>query len=332
MKTLFTSLMIAASVLATTPAIADGPVKPRSAEAETSSFTADRADILAMAGDYKVTFDMRETTPWRSDYTPIPAKISGGYESVRVIEDTGRHIVLQHLLVVKDENGKTFVIKHWRQDWTYEPETVLVYAGKGRWNQEAVPQTMRGGRWSQTVWQTDDSPRYGGWGQWTTEGGVRRWRSNWTWRPLARRDAVRKPVYDRYLAINRHSPSPAGWIHWQDNMKMGAEPGTAGSDKLVPFVQESVLNSYVKDSGFDVAAADAYWAATKDYWAAIRSAWDEAISKSNGVSAAEVPDTGSAGAERLMTLADDIQAGKTKTADAIRRGRAVIAEVTAAPR
>ena len=182
---------------------------------------------------------------------------------------------------------------------------------------------MRNGRWSQTVWQTDDSPRYGGWGQWTDEGGVRRWRSNWTWRPLARRDAVRKPPYDRYLGINRHSPSPAGWIHWQDNIKMGLVDG-----KLVPFVQESVLNTYVKDAAFNPAPADAYWAATKDYWAAVRADWDAAIARGKGVKVAEVAETGAATAERLMGLADDIQAGKVKTPAAIMQAKTVIDAAT----
>lgn len=325
---IFRSALLAASLFAAMPALADAPVAGRDAAAQDAAFQADRASILAMAGNYKVTFDMRETTPWRSDYTPIEPKVSGGHESVRVIEDSGRRIVLQHLLVVKDDAGKVHVIKHWRQDWTYEPENVLVYAGKGRWNLEAVPPAMRAGRWSQTVWQTDDSPRYGGWGQWTEEGGVRRWRSSWTWRPLARRDAVRNPPYDRYLAINRHSPSPTGWIHWQDNIKMGPEPGSGGNGKIVPFVQESVLNTYARAEDFDVAAADAYWNATKDYWAAIRAAWDEAIVRDHGVSVAEVAETGSASGERLMDIADQLKDRKFTAATAIQRGRAVIAEVT----
>lgn len=320
------AMLLAATLLAALPAapgLADGPVPARTAAQERAAFDADRASILAMAGNYKVTFDFRETTPWRTDYTPIAPKVSGGHESVRVIEDSGRRIVLQHLLVVKTEAGKTIVVKHWRQDWTYEPASVLVYSGPGKWTLEPVPERMRKGRWSQTVWQTDDSPRYGGWGEWTEEGGIRRWRSNWTWRPLARRDAVRHPVYDRYYGINRHSPTPTGWIHWQDNTKMGLAGG-----KLVPFVQETVLNTYARDDVYDVKAADEYWAATKDYWAAVRVAWDEAIERAGAVRAAEVAETGSASGERLMTFADDIQAGKLTTADAITKARAVIGEVT----
>jgi hypothetical protein len=121
-----------------------------------------------------VKFDMREITSWRADYTPIPDKISGGHKAVRVVVDSGRRIVLQHLLVVDGGGGKPMVIKHWRQDWACEPETVLVYAGNGRWKLDSIPPALRTGCWSQTVYQTDDSPRYGGWGQWTEEGGVRR--------------------------------------------------------------------------------------------------------------------------------------------------------------
>lgn len=305
-------------------ALADTAVTATTEQAK-AKFEQDRQHILGMAGQYAVKFDFRETTPWQADYVPVDAKISGGNEIVVVIEDTGRVIRLQHLLVIEHE-GKAHVIKHWRQDWTYEPTSVLTYAGRGKWTLEAVPEQLRTGRWSQTVWQTDDSPRYGGWGEWTDEGGVPRWRSSWTWRPLARRDAVRKPIYDRYKSINRHSPTPTGWIHWQDNLKMGLKDG-----KLIPIVQESVLNTYTRSAAYDAGPATSYWAKTQTYWAAIRAAWDAVIARGNGVTVSEVADTGSAGAERLMGLADDINDGKLGQAKAIAAGKAVITDVTKTP-
>ena len=304
-------LIALALALPGSPVLAHPPIAARPEAQEQAAFQADRADILAMAGDYKVRFDMQESTPWMVGYTPIDPKISGGHESVRVIEDTGRKIVLQHLLVVEHE-GKTFVIKHWRQDWEYEPTKILAYAGPGTWEWEDVPEKMRHGRWSQTVWQVDDSPRYAGWGQWETQGGIRRWRSNWTWRPLARRDAVRKPVYDRYYAINRHQPTPSGWIHWQDNIKMATVGGA-----LKPVVQEYVLNTYTRDSGYAVDAADRYWAATKGYWAAVRAEWDRIAQTKGGIRIKEQADTGTVISGRLLEMGTAITKREMTEAAAI---------------
>jgi len=315
--------MIGASLLAValagSAALAHPPI---AAEQAIASFEQDRADILAMAGNYKVRFDMQESTRWDPAYTPLDRKISGGNEVVRVVADTGRKIILQHLLVVQDE-GKDMVIKHWRQDWEYEPARVLVYSDTNTWKWEDVPEKMRTGRWSQTVWQVDDSPRYGGWGQFETQGGLRRWRSNWTWRPLARRDAVRHPVYNRYLSINRHQNTTDGWIHWQDNTKMGTKDG-----KLVPIVQEYVLNTYTKFDGYNVKAADDYWAATKDYWAAVRTEWDRIATEKGGIGIEEEAETGTVISARLMELANEVQAKTTTTAKAAAEARKLIGENT----
>lgn len=303
--------LLAASTLAAAPALAHPPIAERPAADEAAALAADRADILAMAGNFKVKFDMQESTRWDPSYTPLDKKISGGNEVVRVIEDSGRKIVLQHMLVIEME-GKSHVIKHWRQDWEYEPAKLLVYSDRNAWKWEDVPEKMRKGRWSQTVWQVDDSPRYGGWGQFEEQSGIRRWRSNWTWRPLARRDAVRSPVYDRYHSINRHQSSPDGWVHWQDNTKMGTKDG-----KLVPIVQEYVLNTYSKFDGYDVKAADDYWAATKTYWAAVRGEWDKVAATKGGIAVQEEAETGTVISGRLLEIADEIQEGKIKQDAAI---------------
>lgn len=322
-KTTLASSLLALAMV-TSPALADGPVAEREAAEEQASFAADRETILAMAGDYRVRFDMQESTPWREGYEPLDRKISGGHESVRVIEDTGTKIILQHLLVV-DADGESFVIKHWRQDWEYEPAQILTYEGPNRWIWSDVPERMRNGRWSQTVYQVDDSPRYAGWGQWETTNGVRRWRSNWTNRPLARRDAVRDPVYDLYAAINRHQLTPDGWIHWQDNTKMELVDG-----EQQPVVQEYVLNTYTHFDDYEVGAADAYWAATADYWQAIRDTWDRVAAANGGISIEEEAQTGTVISGELLQMGSDIQSGALPEADAIARGVALIEEHTSA--
>lgn len=311
-----------ALALATSPALAHPPVPERAAADERAAFEADRADILAMAGDFKVRFDMQEATPWRTDYTPLDRKISGGHESVRVIEDTGRKIVLQHLLVVEID-GESHVIKHWRQDWEYEPEKYLAYSDTNEWSWQPLDERQRKGRWSQTVYQVDDSPRYASYGEFETQGGIRRWRSHWTWRPLARRDAIRDTPYDRYYAINRHQPTPDGWIHWQDNMKMGTVDG-----QLQPVVQEYVLNTYTRFNGYDTKAADDYWNATKGYWAAVRAGWDRVAATKGGITIQEEAQTGTVISGRLLELADELQAGSIGEAAAVAEATKLIDDNT----
>lgn len=306
------------------PALADEPIE-RSANKERAAFEADRATILSMAGDFAVVFDMQEATAWQADYTPIDRKVTSGYESVRVIEDTDTKIVLQHLLVTgtKDE---PYVVKHWRQDWEYEPSQILTYQGGDSWKLVDVPEAMRAGRWSQTVYQVDDSPRYAGWGQWEVTNGVQRWRSNWTTRPLARRDAVRDPIYDRYVGINRHQMTPSGWIHWQDNTKMMPSPD--GSGELIPVVQEYVLNTYERYDDYNVAAADNYWEKTRGYWAAIRDKWDAVAAANGGIDIAQQADVGTTIAGELLQLADAINKGEANAESASEDAIALIEEGT----
>src|SRR3546814_18639819 len=68
--------------------------------------------------------------------------------------------------------------------------------------------------------------------------------------------------------------------------------------KLVPIVQEYVLNTYIKYDQYDVKAADDYWAATKEYWAAVRAEWDRVAATKGGIAIEEKADTGSSEARR----------------------------------
>ncbi|HYD88437.1 MAG TPA: DUF6607 family protein [Vitreimonas sp.] len=297
---------------------------PALARTRGSQIERDRASILAMTGDYHVRFNFDETVPFVADYTPLEPKTSGGYESVRVIADEGEFISLQHMLVAEHE-GQSFVIKHWRQDWTYQPRTVLVYERRNYWALRDVSSTERRGAWAQTVWQTDDSPRYGGVGRWDYAHGRTIWVSGPTARPLARRDAIRNPPYERYLSINRHALTPTGWVHEQDNEKIGTRDGA-----LVAIVHEDGVNTYDRFSDYPVAAADAYWADTQTYWAGVRTAWDEAIARRRGVYVEEQAEWGSIVSQQLMTLADNIHADAAQTTPALAEAQAAILQATSA--
>jgi hypothetical protein len=324
---------VLAALAATAPAQALSGAEPAAAASvdapAASQFERDRQSILAQAGQWRVRFDMRENVSFREGYEPLEEKLSAGDEIVRVVYDDGTRISLQHILVMGDDAGNHFVIKHWRQDWVYEPETVLTYAGPNRWTVTPVSAGERRGAWSQTVWQTDDSPRYGGVGHWDYDHGLAEWTSNATWRPLARRDAVRNPIYDRYLGVNRHALTPQGWVHIQDNMKMGQAEGDAGDP--VAIVQEDVINTYRRVDNYDAKPGDDYWAATKDYWAGVRAAWDAVATANGGIYLEEEANRGAVTGKPLMDWAEEIQAGTLTTEAGIAQARDLIARATVAP-
>lgn len=311
--------LVFAFVLASVGAVAMAAHAP-------SNFERDRQSILAMAGDYHVTFDFRETVALTPGYKPFVAKPTIGDEVVRVIEDTGTTIRLQHILV-SDIAGKPYITKHWRQDWTYEPAKVLTYSSRGHWALKAVSAGDRKGAWSQTVYQTDDSPRYGGVGRWAYDNGATRWTSDVSGRPLARRDATRHPPYDHYDGVNRHTLTPTGWVHEQDNAKIGLKDG-----RPTTFVHETVLNTYQRGSDFKVVAAETYWAKTKGYWQKVRAGWDKALARDGTLAVSEEADDGAITVPLLMDLADQMVDGKITEALAVAQALPFIAADDAARR
>jgi len=101
-------------------------------DAKLSSFERDRRAILAMAGDYRVTFDFLEVASFDVQTKPQAPYQSWGTEKVYVDADNGKNISLVHILEMRivEENGKIsepMVTKHWRQDWQYEPTHLVEY-------------------------------------------------------------------------------------------------------------------------------------------------------------------------------------------------------------
>ncbi len=252
------------SVAAAAP-MAAAPMVERS-QAE---FEADREAILAMVGEYAVTFDFSEYLAVEAGYELAEDKTTPAREVVYVIEDTGEYIALQHLLLVGDPTSPV-VIKHWRQDWQYQPERLMQYQGFGTWDMVAVADADRAGAWSQTVYQVDDSPRYGGIATWEHASNAATWEPAASYRPLPRRDATIRDDYDVIEAVNRHTVLSWGWTHEQDNSKVILRDGETRE-----LVREHGINTYTRTDLMGDSAAAEYWDATADYWSDVRDAWDE---------------------------------------------------------
>lgn len=257
------------------------------AEAETAvaaQFQADREAILAMAGEYEVTFDFTEYLPIAEGYELQEPKITPAREVVYVIEDTGDYIALQHLLLVGNPENPT-VIKHWRQDWQYEPARLMAYEGFNRFVMEDVSEAEAAGAWSQTVYQVDDSPRYAGLARWEHSPNASTWEPEASYRPLPRRDATIRDDYDAIEAVNRHTITAWGWTHEQDNSKVVLRDGAP-----YEIVREHGINTYIRTDLTGDEAAAAYWEATADYWAEIRETWDRILASADVIVAEDDAD------------------------------------------
>jgi hypothetical protein len=187
----------------------------------------DRRAILAMAGEYRVSFDFIEVADFTGAREAKAPYQSWGTEKVYVLEDRGDFISLQHLLVtrmVADDGTVTgpFVTKHWRQDWQFEPASQFVYLGHNRWQSEPVENAA--GAWRQSVFQVDDSPRYSGVGRWEHFGNYSTWTGGEGWRPLPRREYSVRDDYQVLIGSNRHTITPTGWVHEQQNNKVALDP------------------------------------------------------------------------------------------------------------
>ena len=281
---------------------ADAPATPQAA------FDCDRNSILARAGEFRVRFAFDETAALAPGYALHDAQRSAATELVEVIADTGESIVLQHILVM----GKTpVVVKHWRQDWQYQPATLLRYRGKGRYETETVAPADARGAWSQTVYEVDDAPRYAGIGRWRHAAGEDSWQSDRIWRPLPRREYTRRQDYQVLEVVNRHTLTPAGWVHEQDNTKL--ELQADGRSRAL--AREYGINRYTRIDDHDFSAGRAYWNATAAYWNSVRAEW-ERVRAAHSVFAISPEPNGEPRIAEFFLLANRVQAGETvSTAD-----------------
>ena len=275
-------------VLATTPSAAWQALRADGIGAQER----DRRAILAMAGEYRVSFDFLEVVQFDAAAPKDRAYQSWATEKVYVVADRPDFVSLQHILVMNPigDDGKAtapMVIKHWRQDWRYQPDHLDEYVAPVRWQRRALTPAESAGQWSQTAYQVDDSPRYAALGTWRHNASFSTWLGADTLRPLPRREYTFRSDYQLLLASNRHTILPTGWVQEENNLKqrVATDPGT------LPFAgREYGIARYERIEGSDFSAGDAYWERTGAMWSEVRTYWDERFARGKPVCLTGAPD------------------------------------------
>jgi hypothetical protein len=272
---------------------------------DVKTLPADRQNIDKLCGCFEVEFKYAETfSPDTAYKFHEREEISGGLELVFPVEASDRKIVMQHLLVITD----SMIIKHWREVWTYENPELWNYKGNKTWVKEQLKPEQYKGKWTQTVWEVSDEPRYQGTGEWITTDGKTFWQ-NTTDAPLPRREYSVRSDYNILKRGNRIIVSEGGYVHEQDNQKIIRKDG---ADKLL--VEEKGINSYKKLNDKECAAAKFYWENNKVFWGKVRSSWENYLSTHSSIELKTKVD-GKVLHEYLFELAKQYSAGKIKPAD-----------------
>ncbi len=229
------------------------------------SFDKQREQILNMAGCYEVQFQFAETFPRTSGYETKKPYFSGALEWVEVDVDKTDKIELQHLLLI----GPGQVLKHWRQEWSFEDTERYRFLGDRKWVKESYNNQSYLNQWEQNVMQVDDSPRYecSAPFHYGPEGMF--WECT-SWNPLPRREFSTRSDYNVLNRRNRHQITRNGWVHEQDNEKIIAKDAQI----LKILAEEKGKNIYKKVNDSKCVVAKTWWQSRREIWSAVRLAWD----------------------------------------------------------
>jgi hypothetical protein len=258
-----------------------------------------------LCGCFEVAFKYAETFSPNPDYKYHDREEIGGTAELALpIEVSDKKIVIQHLLIV----SPTTIVKHWREEWTYENPIIWKYKGDRTWVKETLPADQVKGKWTQTVWEVADEPRYQGYSQFVNLDGKIIWQ-NTTYAPLPRREYSVRSDYNILRRTNRLNITDSGYIHEQDNEKIIR---SEIADKLL--VQEKGINSYKRVADTACNAGKIYWEKNKRYWDKVRQIWADYISTQTSISLKSKVE-GKLLHEYLINLSKEYAAKKISDAD-----------------
>jgi len=230
----------------------------------------DKESIKSMCGCYEVKFEFAETFVYTEDstYVKSPPKTMYALELAHLIKDDKNDISIQHILQIGDY-GEPYIIKHWRQDWSYQNQDFYLYDSNNFWKYKNRSKSEVKGQWSQKVYQVDDGPRYEGSGTWVHVDGKSYWEST-TPAPLPRREKDIRSDYNLTLRGNRVEIMDYGWAHVQDNSKVYRK-----NEKNKVLAKEKGYNTYKKVEDERCKYALKWWEDNSKKWNIVQEVWND---------------------------------------------------------
>ena len=223
-----------------------------------------------MCGCFEVKFEFAETFVYSDDstYVKSPPKTLYALELAHLIKDDKNDISIQHILQIGDY-GEPYIIKHWRQDWSYQNQDFYLYDSNNFWKYKNRSKSEVKGQWSQKVYQVDDGPRYEGSGTWVHVDGKSYWEST-TPAPLPRREKDIRSDYNLTLRGNRVEIMDYGWAHIQDNSKVYRK-----NKKNKVLAKEKGYNTYKKVEDERCKYALKWWEDNSKKWNIVQEVWND---------------------------------------------------------
>lgn len=232
----------------------------------------DKQAIRGHCGCFEVSYEFKETTSLTPGYRLKAPKRVGGLEWVELDGEKAGALSLQHILLTP-----AGALKHWRQEWTYQPESLFDYKGDGVWVKRRMSREEAKGKWAQRVYEVDDSPRYEGLGPWVHADGKSYWEAE-SWSPLPRREYTTRNDYNVLVRRNRQQLTDSGWLHEQDNRKLRVK----GSEQT-SLALEKGLNIYRRVDDARCATARRWWQDNKGSWHQVQDVWQELYRQSDRI-------------------------------------------------
>lgn len=256
----------------------------------------DRLAILALSGEFQTKFNFLETFTLTGKELDTPY-MSWGTEFVKVIENKPDFISLQHIMVMYYIDPKTkkkmgpLVMKHWRQDWSWQGRTTFEYVGNNQWKTKKLKSSQTRNKWVWSVYQVDDSPRYAGIGEWKHHHSLSTFKVPYLSRPLPRRERSYRDDYDLLLGEDQIILTSNAWYHEQKSWKH--DGGSVDDNQFTGDIiaREIGHNSYRPIKGTDFSAGYEYWKSSSGYWQSVRDVWKEIMKRKSFKLKKKVNDT-----------------------------------------